>query len=181
MNTRTVVWLGVAAPWLAAVAVGGAPEGVFSGGGLLSVCVQGSENRLPANGDAMLVLSNATWWAGKPEKPRDVALRLQRLDGAWDPVVVGHTLRGQNASHYGFITEHAAEPEGERLKIRLYVRPDRWIGGEGHSAYTLRLRLDGAACSGSWTGVVQARAKSGMPSISTTQRRQSPVGSRSGS
>ena len=118
----------------------------------------------PGDGDVVLVLSNATWWSGKPGEPRDVALRLQRLNGAWDPVVVGHTLRGQNASHYGFIAERAAEPEGERLKIRLYVRPDRWIGGEGHNAYTLRLRLDGAACSGSWTGIVQGVRAAGAVS-----------------
>lgn len=122
----------------------------------------GAAEPFPVHGDAMLVLSNAIWWVGKLQEPRNIALRLQRLDGAWDPVVVGHTIRGQNASHYGFITESAAEPDGaQRLKLRLFVRPDRWIGGEGHAAYTLKLQYSGEACSGTWTGVVQGVRASG--------------------
>lgn len=122
----------------------------------------GAAEPFSAHGDAMLVLSNAIWWAGKPQEPRNVALRLQRLDGAWDPVVVGHTMRGQNASHYGFITESATEPDGaQRLKVRLFVRPDPWIGGEGHAAFTLKLQCNGQACSGTWSGVVQGVRASG--------------------
>lgn len=125
-------------------------------GGIALLCAgSAAAAPFPEHCDAALVLSNATWWAGKPEEPRSVALRLQRLNGSWDPVVVGHTIRGQNASHYGFITESASEADGERVKIRLYVRPDRWIGGEGHGAYTLRLQATGGECTGSWTGVVQ--------------------------
>jgi hypothetical protein len=59
----------------------------------------------PEHCDAVLVLSNATWWAGRQADPRNVQLRMQRLGRRWDPVVVGHTLRGQNATHYGFITD----------------------------------------------------------------------------
>jgi len=115
-----------------------------------------------AHGDAILVLNNAIWWAGKAQEPHHLALRLQRLDGAWDPVVVGHTIRGQNASHYGFITECAADPDGaQRLKVRLFVRPDRWIGGEGHATYTLKLQRDGQTCSGTWSGMVQGVRASG--------------------
>ena len=109
----------------------------------------------PEHCDAVLVLSNATWWAGKPQEPKNVQLRMQRLGGAWDPVVVGHTIRGQNATHYGFITESASEAGGERLKIRFFVRPDRWIGGEAEAAYALHLQVADGQCTGSWTGVVQ--------------------------
>jgi hypothetical protein len=109
----------------------------------------------PEHCDAILVLSNATWWAGKQAEPRSVQLRMQRLQGNWDPVVVGHTIRGQNATHYGFITETASEGDVQRLKIRFTVRPDRWIGGEAENAYSLTLRASGSECSGSWTGIVQ--------------------------
>jgi len=126
------------------------------------VAPAGAADPFTAHGDAMLVLNSAIWWAGRPQEPRNIALRLQRLEGAWDPVVVGHTIRGQNASHYGFITECAAEPDGaQRLKVRLYVRPDRWIGGEGHATYVLKLLRDRQACAGSWSGIVQGVRASG--------------------
>jgi hypothetical protein len=128
---------------------------------ILSGLLMAGDSGFPPHGDAMLELADAVWSGGADEK-KTVFLRLQRLDGAWDPVVVGRTVHGQNATHYGFITGQAQADDGtQELTIRLVLRPDRWIGGSADNAYRLRLRHDGTACSGSWVGLVRGREAGG--------------------
>lgn len=130
--------------------------------GLLIGILAGAESGFPPHGDAVLVLNAAAMPGNQGQEAKVVELRLQRGHGSWDPVVVGRTRQGQNATHYGYITAEQQEPDGTAvLTIRLFLRPDRWIGGAGDSSYRLRLRHEGGSCTGTWDGQMQGLAASG--------------------
>jgi hypothetical protein len=109
---------------------------------------------LPDHAEVLLTLDGAVWRPEKPDEKKPVVLRLQRVDGAWGPSVVGETPKSNNATHGGFVTRSRSGPDGETLQIRLHIQPDPWSGGEAEAAYTLRLRVDGTRCTGTWSGVV---------------------------
>lgn len=125
--------------------------------GVLPVCIQASESRLPADCDVALTVEQGTWvaeGANDTARKKDVHLRLRRLGGEWVPVFAGSTVGGPNATHRGFVTSGENGADGESLTLRMHVQDDPWSGGGGEAAYRVQLAFDGGTCRGSWTGVV---------------------------
>jgi hypothetical protein len=97
---------------------------------------------------------------GSDSVPCDLQLDLWRQKDRYAPTAWAYAHQYNRADHWGTVEELAAGREETRLRVKLAINEDGWIGG-GRAAYQVALRCVGDKVQGSFTGTFNARNVAG--------------------
>ncbi|MEI7833594.1 MAG: hypothetical protein WCJ56_10405, partial [bacterium] len=113
--------------------------------------------------DIWLHVKDGVWARGNPDRQAMVTLRLQLQHGVWVPMVFATAYGTFNmATHYGYVLDATTDGDTAHVKVMLRFQPDPWVGRRAEVTYDLAVKVDGALCAGTWTGVVHGEKREGV-------------------